>query len=74
MKDKAPFIVLIIVAAGLAVGDVITSCNGAAITSPSGLVAQLSHLKVGSKVTVGWVTDNGSLGSATVTLAAGPNL
>jgi S1-C subfamily serine protease len=61
-------------AAGLAVGDVITSCNGAAITSPSGLVAQLSHLKVGSKVTVGWVTDNGSLGSATVTLAAGPNL
>jgi S1-C subfamily serine protease len=61
-------------AAGLAVGDVITSCNGAAITSPSDLVAHLSHLKVGSKVTVGWVTDNGSQGSATVTLAASPNL
>jgi S1-C subfamily serine protease len=61
-------------AAGLAVGDVITSCNGAVITSPSDLVDQLVHLKVGSKVTVGWVTGSGSQGSATVTLAAGPNL
>jgi S1-C subfamily serine protease len=61
-------------AAGLAVGDVITSFNGATVTSLSVLSDQLSHLKVGSKVTVGWVTTNGSHESATVTLAAGPNL
>ncbi len=61
-------------AAGLAVGDVITSCNGATVTSPTDLSEQLSHLKVGNKVTVGWVTDSGSHESTTVTLAAGPNL
>jgi S1-C subfamily serine protease len=61
-------------AAGLAVGDVITSFNGATVTSLSVLSDQLSHLKVGSKVTVDWVTANGSHESATVTLAAGPNL
>lgn len=61
-------------AAGLAVGDVITSCNGAPVTSPTDLSDQLSHLKVGNNVTVGWVTDSGSHDSATVTLAAGPNL
>ena len=61
-------------AAGLAVGDVITSFNGATVTSPSDLSDQLSHLKVGSKVTVGWVTDSGSHESTRVTLAAGPNL
>ena len=61
-------------AAGLVVGDVITSFNGATVKSLSDLSNQLSHLKVGGKVTVGWVTGNGSHESATVTLAAGPNL
>jgi S1-C subfamily serine protease len=61
-------------AAGLVVGDVITSFNGATVKSLSDLSDQLSHLKVGGKVTVGWVTGNGSHRSATVTLAAGPNL
>jgi len=61
-------------AAGLAVGDVITSCNGATVTSPTDLSDQLSHLKVGNKVTVGWVTASGSHESTRVTLAAGPNL
>jgi S1-C subfamily serine protease len=61
-------------AAGLAVGDVITSCNGATVTTPTDLSDQLSDLKVGTKVTVGWVTDSGSHESTTVTLAAGPNL
>jgi S1-C subfamily serine protease len=60
--------------AGLAVGDVITSFNGVTVKSLSDLSDQLSHLKVGSKVTVGWVTYNGSHDSATVALAAGPNL
>lgn len=61
-------------AAGLAVGDVITSFNGATVKSLSDLSDQLSHLKVGGKVTVAWVTGSGSHRSATVTLAAGPNL
>jgi len=61
-------------AAGLVVGDVITSCNGTKVTSPTDLSAQLSHLKVGDKVTVAWVTDSGSHESTRVTLAAGPNL
>jgi len=61
-------------AAGLAVGDVITSFNRTTVTSPTDLSDQLSHLKVGSKVTVGWVTNSGSRESTTVTLAAGPNL
>jgi len=61
-------------AAGLAAGDVITSINGVAITSPTELTNHLNLQRVGDKVTVGWVELNGRHRSATLSLVQGPNI
>ena len=58
-------------AAGLASGDVITSINGTAITSPTALTGQMNLQKVGGKVTVDWVDPKGQHLSATLSLVQG---
>ncbi len=60
-------------AAGLASGDVITSINGTAISSPTALTGQMNLQKVGGKVTVDWVDPKGQHLSATLSLVQGPN-
>jgi S1-C subfamily serine protease len=59
--------------AGLAQGDVITSLDGATISSPEDLTARLNLRKVGELVSVGWVDPQGHRHTANVTLAKGPN-
>jgi S1-C subfamily serine protease len=58
--------------AGLSVGDVITSFNGKAVTTPAQLSAAVKGQRVGAKVTVGWVGLDGSHHSAKLTLMAAP--
>jgi S1-C subfamily serine protease len=57
---------------GLAAGDTITSVNGTAIDSASALSAALAQLAPGDSVALTWTTADGTSGSATVTLIAGP--
>jgi S1-C subfamily serine protease len=59
-------------AAGLFAGDVITSIGGQAVTSPGSLSALVSRYRPGSKAALAWVTPDGSLHTAVVTLTAGP--
>ena len=58
--------------AGLFAGDVITSAEGYAVTSPRSLTAILGRFRPGSQVALAWVAPDGSLHTAVVTLAAGP--
>jgi S1-C subfamily serine protease len=58
--------------AGLFAGDVITSAGGHAVASPRSLTAILRGFRPGSQVALAWVAPDGSLHTATVTLAAGP--
>jgi S1-C subfamily serine protease len=61
-------------AAGVQVGDVITSFDKKSVISPQQLTALLNGLKVGTEVTVGWVGDSGARRSARFPLVQGPNL
>jgi S1-C subfamily serine protease len=58
--------------AGITGGDVITSIDGHAVTSPESLQAQMEQHHPGDRVTIGWVDQAGQSHSATVTLASGP--
>ena len=58
--------------AGLFAGDVITSAEGYAVTSPRSLTAILGRFRPGSQVALAWISPGGSLHTAVVTLAAGP--
>lgn len=58
--------------AGIVEGDTITSVNGVAVTTATGLSADIRSFKVGSKVTIAWVDAEGAAHSAVVTLVAGP--
>ena len=58
--------------AGIASGDVITSVNGHAVTSPASLVTILSVLHKGQSVSVTWVTPSDQTVSKSMTLAAAP--
>ena len=58
--------------AGLFAGDVITSADGHAVTSPRSLTAILGRFRPGSQVALAWIAPGGSLHTAVVTLAAGP--
>lgn len=58
--------------AGLEAGDTITSVDGRAVTSWSGLSQALAAHKPGDSVSLTWTDQQGIPGSATVTLAAGP--
>jgi S1-C subfamily serine protease len=58
--------------AGLEAGDVITSIDGRAITTPSSLTSYLLTRKPGQKVTIGYATPFGAGGTVSITLASGP--
>jgi S1-C subfamily serine protease len=59
-------------AAGLAVGDVITSIDGAAIASMADMRKTLLSLAVGTAVSIDWTDANGVAQTGTITPASGP--
>ena len=59
-------------AAGIVSGDVITTVNGEAITTPGSLTAMMSGSRPGSKVTLRWETPSGQQQTATLALSAAP--
>jgi S1-C subfamily serine protease len=59
-------------AAGLVVGDVITSLNGATISSMADMRKALLTLAVGTPVSIGWTDTNGTAQTGTITPASGP--
>ena len=58
--------------AGLASGDVITSVDGHAVTSPSELTSLTEQSRPGQKVSVTWVDPSGQKHTGTVVLGAHP--
>jgi len=58
--------------AGIFAGDVITSIGGRAITTPGSLTAIVDRYRPGSEAPVTWVSPDGGLHTALVTLNAGP--
>ena len=58
--------------AGITAGDVITSVDGQAVSSPSALQAAMEQHRPGDSVTIGWTDADGQSQSASVTLATGP--
>ena len=60
------------VAAGIFAGDVITSLGGRAVTTPGSLTAIIDRYRPGSQASVAWVSPDGGLHTALVTLNAGP--
>jgi S1-C subfamily serine protease len=58
--------------AGITGGDVITSVDGHAVSSPESLQAAMEQHHPGDRVTVGWTDRAGQSRTATVTLATGP--
>jgi S1-C subfamily serine protease len=59
-------------AVGMIPGDVITSVDGHAVSSPASLVTILSDLKSGQTVPVTWATPTGTTMDHPMTLAAAP--
>src|SRR5207253_207705 len=59
-------------AAGLVVGDVITSLNGATISSMADMRKALLSLAVGTAVSIGWTDTTGAAQTGTITPASGP--
>jgi S1-C subfamily serine protease len=58
--------------AGLASGDVITTVNGRAVTTPGSLTRTMEGFHPGAKVALGWQTATGQRRTSTVTLAPAP--
>jgi S1-C subfamily serine protease len=58
--------------AGITAGDVITSVDGQAVSSPSALQAAMGQHRAGDSISIGWTDQSGQAQSATVTLATGP--
>jgi len=58
--------------AGLAPGDVITSVNGKAVSTPDSLRNLTANYHPGDTVSIGWKDVNGGQHAAPVTLGAGP--
>jgi S1-C subfamily serine protease len=58
--------------AGLVPGDVITSINGQAVSSPTGIQALLEPYHPGREISIGWQDLSGHAHTATVVLATGP--
>jgi S1-C subfamily serine protease len=59
-------------AAGLAAGDVITSIDGRAVTTPSSLTSYLLTKKPGATVTIGYTDPSGMARTVSLKLASGP--
>ena len=58
--------------AGLQTGDVITSLDGQAVSSPDDVSAALVGANPGDQLTIGWTSQDGSQHQAPVTLGARP--
>jgi S1-C subfamily serine protease len=58
--------------AGLVSGDVITTVNGQAVTTPSSLTRTMEGFHPGARVTLGWETVAGQHRTSTVALGAAP--
>jgi S1-C subfamily serine protease len=58
--------------AGIFAGDVITSVGGRAVTTPGSLTGLIDRYRAGSMASVAWVSPDGGLHTALVTLNAGP--
>ena len=58
--------------AGLSAGDVITALGGQAVTSPGELNAMVARYRPGSRATLAWVSPDGRLHTAVITLNTGP--
>jgi S1-C subfamily serine protease len=58
--------------AGLVQGDVITSLDGHAITTPTDLTTLMEQERPGDTVRIGWVDQSGQSHSATAQLQSGP--
>jgi len=58
--------------AGLSAGDVITSIGGQAVTTPGSLTAIVDRYRPGRRTPLAWVSPDGRLHTALVTLNAGP--
>ena len=54
--------------AGLAGGDVITSVNGAAVSTAAGLTNQMANARPGSQLSIVYVSQSGARHTTTVTL------
>jgi S1-C subfamily serine protease len=59
-------------AAGLSPGDLITSFDGHAVSSPTGLTTIVTTQKPGAPTSVAYVDQNGTTQTANVALASGP--
>lgn len=59
-------------AAGLSVGDVITSIDGKAASSAQGVATTIAGHHPGDRISLGWTDELGQSHTATVTLATGP--
>jgi S1-C subfamily serine protease len=57
---------------GIKQGDTITAVNGTAVSTATQLSAAITAHKVGSQVTISWLSVSGKKHSATVTLTTGP--
>jgi S1-C subfamily serine protease len=57
---------------GLGAGDTITSVNGQAVSSASGLTTALQGTHPGDQVSIGWTDASGAQHSAKATMATGP--
>ncbi len=58
--------------AGLAEGDVITSVNGQAVSSPTALTPLIASHKPGDTVTIGWTDTSGQAQTGSAQLTSGP--
>jgi S1-C subfamily serine protease len=58
--------------AGLLAGDVITSIDGRPVTTPDALTAILSRYRPGRDVSLAWVSPDGGVHTALLTLGPGP--
>jgi S1-C subfamily serine protease len=59
-------------AAGLASGDVITTVNGQAITTPGSLTMMMSKFRPGAQVSIDWVDTNGQRKAGKAALGPAP--
>lgn len=57
---------------GMVSGDVITSVNGQAITTPNSLTSITARYRPGTVVSVGWEGVNGAKHKSSITLGSGP--
>jgi S1-C subfamily serine protease len=57
---------------GLAPGDVITSVNGHAVTTPGSLTSITARYHPGDAVSVGWESTSGARHTTSITLGSGP--